>query len=55
MPPAYLGKLVAGIATVNARMAALIPVYHAVSMDPAGEIYQRSGPTVAESVARSMT
>lgn len=37
-----LEKLVAGVATINARMAPLIPVYHAVSMDPAGEIYRRS-------------
>jgi AcrR family transcriptional regulator len=37
-----LGRLVAGIATIDARMAPLIPVYHAVSTDPAGEIYQRS-------------
>lgn len=35
-------KLVAGIGTINARMAPLIPVFHAVAQDPAGAIYRKS-------------
>jgi AcrR family transcriptional regulator len=34
--------LVAGIATINARMAPLLPVFHAVTLDPVGEIYAQS-------------
>jgi AcrR family transcriptional regulator len=35
-------RLVAGIGTINARMAPIIPVFSAVSQDPAGMIYQKS-------------
>jgi AcrR family transcriptional regulator len=34
--------LVAGIGTINARMAPLLPVFHAVTQDPVGQIYAQS-------------
>jgi AcrR family transcriptional regulator len=34
--------LVEGIGTINARVAPMLPVFHAVSADPAGEVYRRS-------------
>lgn len=37
-----LRKIVAGIATLDARMAPMLPVFHAVSQDAAGAIHQRS-------------
>lgn len=37
-----LRKIVAGIATLNARMAPMLPVFTAVSQDAAGVIHQRS-------------
>ena len=37
-----LPKIVAGIAGVEARVAPLIPVYHALAQEPAGEIYRHS-------------
>jgi AcrR family transcriptional regulator len=43
-PDAYraVPLLVAGIGTINARMAPLLPVFHAVTLDPVGEIYAQS-------------
>jgi hypothetical protein len=40
--PSALCKIVAGVATILARVAPMIPVYHAVSQDPAGSVYQES-------------
>jgi AcrR family transcriptional regulator len=37
-----LPKIVAGNAGIEARLAPLIPVYHALTQEPAGEIYRRS-------------
>ncbi|HEY2795139.1 MAG TPA: helix-turn-helix domain-containing protein, partial [Micromonosporaceae bacterium] len=37
-----LPKIIAGIATINARIAPMVAVFHAVSQDPAGAIYQQS-------------
>jgi AcrR family transcriptional regulator len=43
-PDAYeaIPQLVAGVGTINARMAPLLPVFHTVMQDPAGEIYVQS-------------
>jgi AcrR family transcriptional regulator len=43
-PDAYraVPLLVAGIGTINARMAPLLPVFHAVTQGPVGEIYTQS-------------
>ncbi|MDG6106670.1 TetR/AcrR family transcriptional regulator [Dactylosporangium aurantiacum] len=40
--PSALRKIVAGVAAMLARVAPMIPVYHAVSQDPAGAVYQNS-------------
>jgi AcrR family transcriptional regulator len=37
-----LRKIVSGISTIDARIAPMIPVWNAVSQDPAGVVYQRS-------------
>jgi AcrR family transcriptional regulator len=37
-----LPRIIAGIATIDARIAPMIPVFHAVAQDPAGTVYQRS-------------
>lgn len=37
-----LGLAVAGIAGIEARVAPLVPVYHAVAQEPAGAVFQRS-------------
>jgi hypothetical protein len=37
-----LPKLVAGIATLNARIAPMLPVFDAVAGEPAGEVWARS-------------
>jgi len=40
--PRALRKIVAGIASLDARMAPMLPVFNAVSQDAAGAIHQRS-------------
>jgi AcrR family transcriptional regulator len=37
-----LRLFVAGLVTIEARNAPMLPVYHAVAADPAGEVYRRS-------------
>lgn len=37
-----LAKLTAGVATLNARIAPMLPVFAAVRQEPAGEIYEMS-------------
>jgi AcrR family transcriptional regulator len=37
-----LAMLIEGLATIESRVAPMIPVFHAVSADPAGEIYRRA-------------
>jgi AcrR family transcriptional regulator len=37
-----LRMIVEGIASIEARVAPLIPVYHAVAQDPAGAVFRRS-------------
>ncbi len=50
--PRALAKLVAGVATIDARVAPLIPVFHAVAQDPAGVVYQRSEARRREDMSR---
>jgi AcrR family transcriptional regulator len=37
-----LPRIVAGIATIEARVAPMIPVFNAVAQDPAGAVYQQA-------------
>ena len=37
-----LEMLVAGVVSIEARVAPMVPVFHAVSADPAGEVYSRA-------------
>ena len=37
-----LEVLVAGLVSIEARVAPMVPVFHAVSADPAGEVYSRA-------------
>jgi AcrR family transcriptional regulator len=43
--PRALAGIVAGVATLNARMAPMLPVFHAVSQSKTGDIYRRSQAT----------
>jgi len=40
--PTAVRRLSTGLATLNARVAPLLPVFYAVASDPAGEIWRRS-------------
>jgi AcrR family transcriptional regulator len=37
-----LGMIIEGVVSIEARVAPMLPVFHAVSADPAGEVYSRS-------------
>jgi AcrR family transcriptional regulator len=37
-----ISRMVAGLASIEARVARMIPVYHSVAQEPAGQVYRRS-------------